>query len=66
MLNGLLRANDQEAIATDDLAGKRVELDDGKLLFAMAQLLMHQTQRIERLETALKRSGVHVGDAAAD
>jgi hypothetical protein len=61
-LNELLRANAQEAIATDELAGKRVDVDDGKLLLAMAQLMMHQAHRIERMEAALKRAGVNLGE----
>lgn len=65
-LDKLLQSCAQDTIATDELSGKRVDVDDGKLLFALAQLVMHQTQRIERLEATLKRQGHAIHDGAND
>lgn len=56
-VDALLKASHQQGIATDDLPSRRIEIDDGQLLFTLAQLVMQQSQRLERLEMTLKRLG---------
>ena len=65
-VDALLRACQQKGIATDDLPGRRIEVDDSQLLFTLAQLVMQQTQRIERLEVTLKRLGHPVDKTIKD
>lgn len=56
-LDDLLLAQGQPTVDTSERVVQPVEVNTESLLMALAHLVMHQAQRIERLEAAMRQAG---------